>query len=200
MSPSETIGEKIKEIRTSKNITLKQLSESTGLSTGLLSQLERGISSIAIDSLENISSALGITLSSFFADQPSDSNEPIIYSFDHKYSQIAPKIFQTILSHDPASFKMLPRLTQLMPQTSSKEEEIEMYSHDGEEFIYVLEGTITLLLDDRKQVLNPGDCVQFKSFVNHNWINDTNKVVKLLTVNTPSPLYQNSTKESVPLL
>lgn len=188
MSQSETIGEKIKEIRTSKNITLKQLSESTGLSTGLLSQLERGISSIAIDSLENISSALGITLSSFFDEQPTDNKEPIVYSFAHKYNQIAPKIFQTILNHDPSAFEMLPRITQLMPQANSEEEEIEMYSHEGEEFIYVLEGTITLLLDDRKQVLNPGDCVQFKSFVNHNWINCTNKVVKLLTINSPSPL------------
>jgi len=187
MSQSATIGEKIKEIRTSKNMTLKQLSEHTGLSTGLLSQLERGISAIAVDSLENISAALGVNLSSFFDSQPAESDGPIVYSFAHKYNQIAPKIFETVLNHDIGTFDMLPRLTQLMPQANTEDEEIEMYNHEGEEFIYVLEGTVTLLLDEVKHVLNPGDCVQFKSEINHNWMNHTNKVVKLLTINIPSP-------------
>lgn len=186
MSQSVTIGEKIKELRTSKNLTLKQLSEKTGLSTGLLSQLERGISSIAIDSLESISKALGVNLTTFFDNPPAESDGPIVYSFDHQYNQIAPKIFQTVLNRNASSYEMLPRLTQLMPQANA-EEEIEMYSHNGEEFIYVLEGTVTLLLESRKHILNPGDCVQFKSTISHNWINNTNQIVKLLTVNFPSP-------------
>lgn len=48
------VGKKIKELRTNKNLTLKDLSAKTNLSIGFLSQLERGLTTIAIDSLETI--------------------------------------------------------------------------------------------------------------------------------------------------
>ena len=51
MDHNVTIGAKVKAFRTAKKYTLKQLSEESGLSIGFLSQLERGLSSIAIDSL-----------------------------------------------------------------------------------------------------------------------------------------------------
>lgn len=190
MSHSDTIGEKIKTIRTSQNLTLKQLSEMTGLSTGFLSQLERGLSSVAVDSLELIAEALNVKLSVFFDNCQEKNEEPVMYSFSQRYDQTAAKIFQAVLNHDISSFQMLPRLTQLMPQANQEEEELEMYSHKGEEFIYVLEGTVTLFLDSQRYTLNPGDSVQFSSDKAHNWMNSTNKIVKLLTVNIPSPFYE----------
>ena len=190
MSQADTIGEKIKAIRTSQNLTLKQLSELTGLSTGFLSQLERGLSSIAVDSLEVIANALNVNLGVFFDSYSEKNDEPVMYSFSQRYNQTASKIFQAVLNHDVSSFAMLPRLTQLMPQANLDEEELEIYNHKGEEFIYVLEGTVTLLLDSQRYTLNPGDCVQFSSNKDHNWMNCTNKIVKLLTVNIPSPFYE----------
>lgn len=56
---------KIKELRNTKNMTLKKLSEENGLSVVFLSQLERGLTSIAVDSLENIAKILGVNLSYF---------------------------------------------------------------------------------------------------------------------------------------
>lgn len=189
MSHMDTIGEKIKSIRTSQNLTLKQLSEMTSLSTGFLSQLERGLSSIAVDSLETIAEALNVQLSTFFDSNEEKQDIPVMYSFSQRYDQTAPKIFQAVLNHNVSAFQMLPRITQLMPQANSEEEKLEMYSHKGEEFIYVIEGTVTLLLDSQIYILNPGDCVQFNSNKEHNWMNETNKIVKLLTVNIPSPFY-----------
>ncbi|MEG1621068.1 MAG: helix-turn-helix transcriptional regulator, partial [Oscillospiraceae bacterium] len=66
MNHNITIGSKIKALRISKKYTLKQLSVESGLSTGFLSQLERGVSSIAIDSLAKIAEILNVSLSSFF--------------------------------------------------------------------------------------------------------------------------------------
>ena len=54
MSATTDIGSKIKKYRKEKKYTLKNLSEQTGLSIGFLSQLERGITTIAIDSLANV--------------------------------------------------------------------------------------------------------------------------------------------------
>ncbi len=70
MNQNTSIGEKIKALRTSQNLTLKQLGEMTNLSTGFLSQMERGLSSIAIDTLETIAGVLGVSLSSFFNEEP----------------------------------------------------------------------------------------------------------------------------------
>ena len=70
MAASTPIGLQIKTIRTRNNMTLKQLSEQTDLSIGFLSQLERGMSSVAIDSLEKIAEALDVPLTSFFNEVP----------------------------------------------------------------------------------------------------------------------------------
>ena len=190
MNHTTTIGEKVKSLRASQSLTLKQLSELTGLSTGFLSQMERGLSPIAIDSLENISKALGVELSTFFDNKKLKNGDYVIHSFTQQYKSSSPQIFQAILSHDVSSYDMLPRLSILMPQESADKEELEMYNHNGEEFIYVLEGTITLFLDSHIYTLYPGDCIQFKSTIDHNWINLTNKIAKLLTINLPNPFHE----------
>ena len=64
MDHNVTIGAKVKAFRTAKKYTLKQLSEESGLSIGFLSQLERGLSSIAIDSLAKLAAILGVSLRS----------------------------------------------------------------------------------------------------------------------------------------
>lgn len=186
MSQNTPIGEKIKSLRTSKNLTLKQLSEMTGLSTGFLSQMERGMSSIAIDTLEKIAEVLNVSLSGFF--EGTDTfGDPIVHSFDQKNTQISPEIIQSVLSHDIMAFDILPMLFHLMPFANANEETLEMYTHNGEEFIYVLEGIVTVFLGDNRYTLYPGDSVLIHSNERHNWMNCTNKAAKLLTVNVPNP-------------
>lgn len=60
------IGAKIKKLRAEKNMTLKELNQMTNLSIGFLSQLERGLTTVAIDTLETISRALGVDINYFF--------------------------------------------------------------------------------------------------------------------------------------
>ena len=67
MSATTDIGSKIKKYRKEKKYTLKNLSEQTGLSIGFLSQLERGITTIAIDSLANVADVLGVEMISLKA-------------------------------------------------------------------------------------------------------------------------------------
>ena len=73
------IGNKIKELRTNKKMTLRELSEGTGLSIGFLSQLERGLTSIATDSLMKIAEALDVDLNYFFAN-PKRKNRVVLRS------------------------------------------------------------------------------------------------------------------------
>ncbi len=188
MNYNTAIGLKIKELRTAKKFTLKYLSEETNLSIGFLSQLERGMTSVAVDSLAKIANVLEVNVLDFF-DYPKESNKSCITrSYDRKYTAIDSEIIQYTLNKDTFAYDMLPRIQEIMPHKYNDAEDIELYSHDGEEFIYVLEGILTLNVDNTVTDLYPGDSAHIKSTSPHNWSNNTSKIVKILTVNTPNPL------------
>ena len=64
------IGEKVKNLRNEQGMTLKQLSEATGLSTGFLSQFERGITTIAVEHLSSIADLFKVRINYFFEEEP----------------------------------------------------------------------------------------------------------------------------------
>lgn len=186
------IGSKIKELRTSKKLTLKELSSQTGLSIGFLSQLERGLTTIAIDSLEKIANVLGVDLSYFFT-IPKQNKGSVLKSYEKEVFQVVNSKFITYhLSTDMENKLMLPRIFEILP--GAEDECFTSYQHDGEEFVYVLEGVLTLMLDATKYELYPGDSAHYDSKVIHNWGNCTNKIAKILTINTPNAFNHNKSK------
>lgn len=178
------VGHKIKELRNSKNITLKKLSEESGLSVGFLSQLERGLTSIAVDSLENLAGILGVNLSYFF----NFNNKPermVIKSYERPVLSMEDGgLISYGLCENLEHRAFLPKLVEIFPHKT--EEQVALYKHSGEEFIFVLEGILTLYIDNNMYDLYPGDSIYLDSTRVHNWCNNTNKVVKLLTVNSPN--------------
>lgn len=187
MNYNTTIGLRIKELRTQKKLTLKDLSEQTSLSTGFLSQLERGLTNISIDWLAKIANVLDVELLEFFDDSLQTGDSTITRSYERKCSPVSEQIIQYSLSKNTSSFEMLPRMVEVMPCKDGESEDIELYTHNGEEFIYILEGILTLVVDDEEYNLYPGDSAHLKSNRSHNWKNDTSKVVKMITVHSPNP-------------
>ena len=187
MDQNLAIGVKVKQLRTGKKLTLKQLSAMTGLSTGFLSQLERGLSTIAIDSLNKVAKSLDVELQSFFQPEASPKSEPIVRSFEQRFTQISPRIMESVLSQEVKRFHYLPRLYQLLPSEKACDPLTEMYSHSGEEMLYVLEGVLTLYFKGVEYSLYPGDCFQLSSEDEHNWTNRTNRIVRFIQINYPNP-------------
>lgn len=188
MNYNASIGLKIKELRSAKKFTLKYLSEETNLSIGFLSQLERGMTSVAVDSLSKIAKVLEVNVLDFFDYADEMNKSCVTKSYDRKYNVVDSEIIQYTLNKNTFTYDMLPRIQELMPHKYKETEDIELYSHEGEEFIYVLEGILTLNVDNKITDLYPGDCAHIKSTSLHNWSNNTSKIVKILTVNTPNPL------------
>lgn len=181
---TENVGKKIKDLRTSQNLTLKDLSAKTNLSIGFLSQLERGLTTIAIDSLDIIAKALQVNLS-FFLEETKNNKKTILRSYEKEVFQVENNQFiHYHLTNDIHSKSMLPRLIEILPTSSN--EEVAVYQHAGEEFVYVLEGILTLCINNEQFELFPGDSAHYNSNVVHNWANNTNKAVKILTVHTPN--------------
>lgn len=184
------IGKKIKELRTEKNLTLRELGEKTDLSTGFLSQLERGLTTIAVDSLEAIARVLDVDLSFFFS-VPRKRKRSILRSYEREiFNKKEIGFIDYLLSNNLTDKALLPRLIEVLP--SHSDEDVEIYHHQGEEFIYILEGILTLYIDNQRYDLYPGDTAHINSNVGHNWANYSNKIVKLIAVNTPNRFKDNS--------
>ena len=179
----EEIGQKINQIRNEKGMTLKDLSEKTDLSVGFLSQVERGLTSIAILSLKNIAEALEGDLSIFFT-PPKKSRSLVLKSYEQEYFQLDKSSFIfSNLSADMTDRNMEAMLATILPGDDIAAP--AKAPHGGEEFVYVLEGILTLCYSEEEYILYPGDSAHYKAAEPHTWRNRTNKLVKLLSVNTP---------------
>lgn len=181
------IGMEIKKLRTEKGITLKALSEKSELSVGFLSQLERGLTTIAVDSLEKLATILDVHLTHFF-DNPVKKKELVLRSYEQEImDSVEGGFIKYSLSANLENKLLVPRLIEILPQ--KKDEEIVSYTHEGEEFVYVLEGILTVYLNGTRHEVYPGDSVHMDSTIAHNWANYTNKTVKLIAINTPNYMY-----------
>ena len=181
---NRNIGELIKQRRTENKMTLKDVSEATDLSIGYLSQLERGLTSIAHDTLKKVAKALNVEMT-YFMDQPKTKSKAILRSYEREVLRIeGSSIIEYAMTNMGDCAEMLPRLVEILPQ--KEVEETESYAHEGEEFVYVLEGILTLQIEGDCNDLYPGDCAHYKSSRPHNWSNQTNKVVKIMMINTPN--------------
>ncbi len=178
------IGENIKALRLGNKMTLKDLSEATGLSIGFLSQVERGLTALAITSLEKIAAALEVDLSYFFPVK-SKSDSEILKSYEREVFQVENNQFiHYHLTNQLDKMDMIPKMVEILPMSELKD--VPTHQHDGEEFVYVLEGVFTLILNNETHDLYPGDSAHFASTTVHNWANFTNKTVKILVVHTPN--------------
>ena len=181
---NKNIGELINQKRTEKKMTLKEVGEATDLSIGYLSQLERGLTSIAHDTLVKVAKVLEVEMS-YFMDQPKCKNQVVVRSYEKEILRIeGNSIIEYDLTNISNSSLMLPRLIEILPQKEI--EETEVYAHDGEEFVYVLEGILRLRVNNEEWDLYPGDCAHYSSLKKHNWSNQTNKLVRLISVNAPN--------------
>lgn len=186
----DQLGKRIKEQRLKKEMTLKNLSDATGLSTGFISQLERGLTTVAVDSLQKLSKALEVNLNYFF-DTSNRRESSVLKRHQQQVMSIEEDRFIYYqMSPDYTDKVMFTRLIEIMPQKD--QERISVFSHAGEEFIYVVEGILTLVIGDEERELYPGETAHFSSVKAHNWYNTTSKTVKILAVSTPNQLKEPS--------
>ena len=171
------IGEKVKNLRNEQGMTLKQLSEATGLSTGFLSQFERGITTIAVEHLSSIADLFKVRINYFFEEEP--EIEPIVRGYDQPVIHKLNNMIYKQLSRTPQDKKIAPKMIEIMPH--EKRELPTTYPHQGEEFVYVLEG-----IEEKTYQLYPGDSAHYFSTIDHNWDNQTSNVVKFIVVHYPN--------------
>ena len=162
------IGEKIRALRLQRGETLKDVSQETGLSTALLSQIENNIVSPPISTLLRIAEALNVKIGYFFQETELEKKEYVVVRagerkpvfregsrYGYSYKSLAP---------GKSDRNMEPFFVHF---TKEKMADEEIFCHDGEEFLYILKGTIEYLVGGEKIVLQEGDALYLGANVPH---------------------------------
>lgn len=163
------IGSRLKELRKTMGLSLKQLSEETRLSTPLFSRIENGLLMPSIPTLQAISNILKVDLGYFFK-MEEDRGYVITRQGSRKmtYSRRGTKkkaIYGLeILAEGMENPFMEPCI---VTEFARPEDDFQMARHDGQEFVYVLEGKLELTLGEKKFALNEGDAAYFIGEILH---------------------------------
>ncbi|MDQ0163516.1 helix-turn-helix domain-containing protein [Aeribacillus alveayuensis] len=176
----EELSKRIRELRTEKKITLKELSEKTGLSISFLSQVERASSSLAITSLKKIADALEAPITTFFEDYKNENY--YVKKEEQKPFQLKGSgVVYTRLGGEFSGRNIEPLLVTYPPGPTTE----KSFSHPGEEFYYVLEGELLFYVDGKEYFLKAGDSIHFPSHLLHSVNNPLEVDAKVLAVVTP---------------
>lgn len=174
------IGEKIKQLRILNQLTQEELAQRCDLTKGFISKIERDITSPSITTLMDILEALGSDLKSFFNEKV---EEKIVYGKDDIYELVNDENKHIIHWLIPNSQKheMEPILLELEPEAKT---EIDR-PHPGEEFGYVIKGSILLSIGSQKLKVKKGESFYFTPDKEHYIYNPGNKSATVLWVSTP---------------
>jgi len=161
------VGERVRNLRTVLKMSVRTLASQAGFSPSFISQVENGLVSPSIASLERIASVLEVTLAGFF-------------TIPHPWANVT----HTENRQELASSWSRARIESLMPSGTARHLEAVMItlasggrsgkrtsSHPGEEFALVFDGEVSLTLGDDVHILRRGDTVSFNSEVPHLWEN-----------------------------
>lgn len=158
------IGEKMKLLRLSKNMTIKKLAVKTGLSVGFISNVERDVNSPTISSLQKICRALDTDLGDFFSN---------INNSGHLLKKQQRQLLQTeadarlkleifSLPHK----KLQPSFIEILPGGQYGDDAM---CHEDEEICLIMEGTVRFRAGDEEHLLEEGDCIYVEPLVPH-WL------------------------------
>lgn len=182
------VGEKIKELRKQKGISLQELSERTGFSSAILSQIENHLVSPPLGVLLKIARALEVEMG-YFLGKPDEVPFAIVRKNERKsVSRVASKqgvkygYSYESLAYDKKNRHMEPFIVTLEPATMKDR---HAYSHEGEEFLFVLEGKMEVTLGDYTDILEEGDSIYYDSTIPHRVQCCEGKETKILAVIWP---------------
>jgi DNA-binding transcriptional MerR regulator/quercetin dioxygenase-like cupin family protein len=175
----ESVAQTLLRLRRKHSLTLAEVEQKTGVSVSFLSSLERGYSKPSIATLQKMARLYDTNVLSFFADK--DDTRRLVRMRDRKVLVPNPGVQMELLAFGKKA--MEPHLFRIAPGAGSG----GSYSHEGEEFIYVLQGKLEMWIDEiQHYVLQPGDSLYFDSTEAHRWRSLSDKETLLLWVNTPA--------------
>ncbi len=186
MTTEKSVGEKIRQIREMKNVGLDELAERSGIERSMVQKIEQEKNVPSLAPLIKIARALGVRLGTFLDD--SDSFGPVVVRsgeyhqgvrFTSQASESREHLNFFSLAYDKAGRNMEPFIVDIEPGLQS---DYMLSSHEGEEFIFVLEGEVEINYGKEVFNLTKGDSIYLDSIVMHNVHAGSQQPAKILAV------------------
>lgn len=172
------IGPKLRKMRKDLNLGVVEAAKQAGISPGFLSAIELSKANASVATLHRLAAAYNSTVLEFF-DLPGHARR-LLRPGQRRVLRTESGVDIELLS---IGNKMLePMLFRVPPSAGSD----GSYSHAGEEFIYMMKGTLEIWLGELEcHTLRAGDSFWFESNVGHRWFNPSDEDAVLIWINTP---------------
>ena len=185
---SSFIGSKIRGLRETKNLSVEEIAERSGLTVEQINSIENDVNLPSLGPLIKIARALGVRLGTFMDD--SDALGPIVtrakdreadssISFSNGAVDARKHMEYHPLAQQKAGRHMEPFIIDINPEESP---EFQLSAHEGEEFIYVMQGEVEIVYGKETYKLGEGDSIFYDSIVKHHVHGAPGKSAKILAV------------------
>jgi transcriptional regulator with XRE-family HTH domain len=164
---TDSVGKKIREIRSRRRFSLRELAEMSGLSINTLSLVENDKTSPSVSTLQQLARALEVPMTAFFESEPAQKR--VVYTrHDRRPQADFGSTHMHNLGKDLAGSRVQPFVVTLEPGAGSG---TQLIVHTGHELVYCLTGKIRYCIDNIDYELDPGDSLVFESHLPHRWEN-----------------------------
>ena len=171
------IGTHLRQLRVRRALSLAQVAAEVGISVGFLSALERSQMSGSVGTLRKLARFYKTNILDFY--EANGASGRHVRPAERKVLEAGEGVRMELLAW--GNTVMEPHLFRIAPEAGSG----ESYTHEGEEFIYVLRGDLAITVAGEEYRLKAGDSFYFESATPHRWRNPGRKETLLLWVNTP---------------
>jgi len=166
------VGQRIRDLRRTRTMSLEAVAARTDLSIGFLSQIERGLSSPSLRVLATLADVLGVGIAGLFGAKENNAAAPdAVVTREPQRAQLnlwRTGISKQLLSPAGSEGRLNLFLVHMEPGGSTGD---ELYTHDGEEAGLVIEGEMKLTVDAESWTLKHGDSFRFASRRPHRFSN-----------------------------
>lgn len=189
------VGERLRELRQLKNLSVRALASLSGLAINTLSMIENGRTSPSVSTLQILARALEVPIAAFFEQETVEKRVVHVQSSQRP----AVTVDTTQLEHlgkDLAGNAVQPFVVTLGPGSGSGQ---NLIVHTGHEFVYCISGKVLYLIDDKTYLLEAGDSIVFESHIPHRWENTGSIPAQVILVLIPADIRDTPAERHFPL-
>lgn len=188
MNNHSVIGAKIRGLRETKNLSIEEIAERSGLTVDQIESIETDQNLPSLGPLIKIARALGVRLGTFMDDnddlgpivtRAADREKDSSISFSNDATDARKHMEYHPLAQQKAGRHMEPFVIDINPEDSP---EFQLSAHEGEEFIYVMQGEVEIVYGKETYKLGEGDSIFYDSIVKHHVHGAPGKSAKILAV------------------
>jgi transcriptional regulator with XRE-family HTH domain len=172
------VAHRLRQLRESEQISMRELGRRSGLSANALSMIERGRVSPSVSTLYKIAEALGVSITRFFGEEPAQSDVVLVRAAERTRVPFVRGVWEG-LGGEKFSGPVEPFVLTLEAGASSGTSPMV---HTGREFVLCLRGNLEYLIERQRLELAAGDSLLFAAYLKHRWRNPGPTVVNALVV------------------